>query len=475
MFRVVWQYGVGFLGAIDDEAAKLRPLSTNAGAAPLAGIPLVGAPEPVFRRPPLTLRAGLLDTPEGFQADEANDLAGYHHAFLRQRRDAEALRDRLLNEHGVVYAEIQTRPEMPLWVDQARRIVAPQTCAATLGLHPLPTRDFEFLQVYLEAAPKGIDARYAWRFGGGRGDGIQIIDVERGWNFDHEDLREKQIGVITGVNEEHDHGTAVLGIFSGDRNAFGITGIAANAVAGAASATFDHDELKWNAADAIVTAASRLRPGDIILLEMHAPGPRAGSDPRTQKGFIAVEYWRPEFAAIRYAVQRGIHIVEAAGNGGEDLDHRDYKRRFCREHRDSGAIMVGAGASALQAQPRSRLSWSNYGSRLDVQGWGENIVTTGGRSCELYYDLVDHPDPSRCYTQSFGGTSGASPIVVGAVACINGCLKAAGRSVLSPGELRALLSDTGTPQTDGDFGPSSQRIGPLPNLREAIETLGLGS
>lgn len=43
-------------------------------------------------------------------------------------------------------------------------------------------------QGYLNAAPEGINARYAWGVTGGDGTGVNIIDVEQGWNFNHEDL-----------------------------------------------------------------------------------------------------------------------------------------------------------------------------------------------------------------------------------------------------------------------------------------------
>ncbi len=48
-------------------------------------------------------------------------------------------------------------------------------------------------QGYLNAAPQGIDARYAWGFTGGDGAGSSIIDIEQGWNLLHEDL----VGYIT--------------------------------------------------------------------------------------------------------------------------------------------------------------------------------------------------------------------------------------------------------------------------------------
>ena len=45
-------------------------------------------------------------------------------------------------------------------------------------------------QGYLDAAPNGIDARYAWSLGipGVDGAGIGFVDMEQGWNLNHEDL-----------------------------------------------------------------------------------------------------------------------------------------------------------------------------------------------------------------------------------------------------------------------------------------------
>jgi len=43
-------------------------------------------------------------------------------------------------------------------------------------------------QGYLDPAPGGIDARYAWRVPGGTGRGVTVVDLEQGFNLDHEDL-----------------------------------------------------------------------------------------------------------------------------------------------------------------------------------------------------------------------------------------------------------------------------------------------
>src|SRR5207253_1895259 len=125
--------------------------------------------------------------------------------------------------------------------------------------------------------------------------------------------------------------------------------------------------------------------GDILLLEIHRAGP--GASGSGQDGYIAVEWWPDDLAAIRYAVARGILVVEAAGNGARDLDASIYntpaagfpsswRNPFNPANPSSGAILVGAGAPPPgthghnHGPDRSRLDFSNYGRRLDTQGWG---------------------------------------------------------------------------------------------------------
>src|SRR5215470_1009861 len=180
---------------------------------------------------------------------------------------------------------------------------------------PSATPNFVPNQVYLNAAPVGVDAQFAWSLPGGSGSGIKIIDCEWGWRFTHEDLLQNQGGVVAGTSStDTNHGTAVLGVISGDANAFGITGIAYGAVISASSF---NDQ---STSQAIKAAADKLGRGDIILLEIHRPGPNAPSPPQGQLGYIAIEWWPDDFAAIRYAVQRGLVVVEAAGNGSQNLD-----------------------------------------------------------------------------------------------------------------------------------------------------------
>src|SRR5215207_6135918 len=92
-------------------------------------------------------------------------------------------------------------------------------------------------QDYLDAAPTGIDARYAWTFTGGDGAGQRVIDVERGWTFNHEDLTTHGITLINGavLDSSRSHGTSVFGEMIASDNAVGCVGIVPNVASAMAS------------------------------------------------------------------------------------------------------------------------------------------------------------------------------------------------------------------------------------------------
>lgn len=242
-----------------------------------------------------------------------------------------------------------------------------------------------------------------------------------------------------------------------------------------------------------------------MLLEVHRPGPNAGLG-NGQFGYIGVEWWPDDFDAIRYAASKGVIVVEAAGNGGQNLDAAVYntaqvgfpaswRNPFNTANPTSGAVLVGAGMppagthgrnaetnSGDSYADRGRCYFSNYGARVDAQGWGWEVTTTG------YGDLQGGADQNLWYTDQFSGTSSASPIVVGTLACVQGVLRSSGRIPLSPARARELLRATGSPQQNGPaftfrgnmagsgypqnhpLKPVSQRIGNRPNLRQLIAT-----
>ncbi len=318
---------------------------------------------------------------------------------------------------------------------------------------PVRTPRYDERQKYLGPAPAGIDAPFAWRLPGGRGQAVAFADVEGAWNREHEDLPARISDVGGPHMKSRDwqaHGTAVLGEVAALDNGLGMTGIAPEVARVVTASIRD-----LTTADAIERAQAALEPGDVLLIELHAIGPR--------RRFIPVEYWTDVYEAVRIATGRGVVVVAAAGNGAEDLDHRIYRGRLSRAGRDSGAILVGAGApDEPDFVDRSRLDFSNYGSRVDVQGWGRMVATLD------YGDLQGCDAHGRKYTALFAGTSSASPVVAGAALLVESAVRTERGCPLGPRALRAVLAATGSPQTDGPHGPASQHIGPRPDLARAL-------
>jgi hypothetical protein len=321
-------------------------------------------------------------------------------------------------------------------------------------------------QGYLDAAPTGIDARWAWTQPNGEGAGVGVVDLEQGWFLSHEDLASKAPTLIYGDNRDGigtyrgNHGTAVLGEIGADDNTRGVVGVAPSIASLRVTSHYDAaTNTNLHVADAIVAAIPAMNPGDLLLLEV-----QRGADP------LPTETDDADFDAIRLAVALGVIVVEAAGNGNNDLDAYTngagdtILARGSADFRDSGAVMVGAAESD---DTHDRAWFSNYGSRVDCYAWGEDVVTCG------YGDLDDGGGvDDQTYTDTFGGTSSASPIIVGAASILQGMYEAASGTRLSPSQMRVLLSNpaTGTAQ-----GPTvAGNIGVMPDLHAIIgNTLAL--
>ena len=351
-----------------------------------------------------------------------------------------------------------------------KAFVAPRPVPAMASGSAAGSRLFEPAQGYLYTPPVGIGAMEVWNLAGAKGKGITICDIEGNWNRQHEDLP-TGIQLIGGtvINDIgwRNHGTAVLGEMVSLSNNKGTVGISHQAKAVVQSAVING---VFNTAGAINNAASVLKAGDAILIELQATGPNGK--------YVAMQYWGDIFAAIKAAVDKGITVVEAAGNGNENFDLAIFNGTGLQK--DSGAIVVGAGVPPSNhvdfdgfgaslptytslGVPRSRIFFSNYGKIVNVQGWGWHVTTLG------YGDAQGGASENVWYTLRFSGTSSASPIVTGAVACLQGRAKAKNGAPMTPSKVRKILMATGTPQQPGPGVPLTQNIGPLPNLPMAMK------
>ncbi|GAA3378306.1 hypothetical protein GCM10020367_57290 [Streptomyces sannanensis] len=105
-----------------------------------------------------------------------------------------------------------------------------------------------------------------------------------------------------------------------------------------------------------------------------------------------------------------------------------------------------------------------------MHGWGRETTTTGG-FWDRPGDLQGGAEEIARYTDSFSGTSSASPVVVGAPASLQGMLKASGLTLMTPERAREVLQATGSPQQDAPGRPASQRIGNRPDIKAAVARL----
>lgn len=358
-----------------------------------------------------------------------------------------------------------------LFIQAMRGLPIVEKAEAALTAQPLPATTPSFVgnQGYLGAPTDGIGAQLAWTVPGGTGANVTIYDAEYNWLQSHEDL-DTAAGVTLLLNGgdsnsppgysgcpapcdslNREHGTAVLGELIGTNDSIGITGMAHGASLGLAPANTTN--LGYNLGNAITLATNDGGAGDVILIEQQATVCGIDLGPSEVAGSV--------FSAIQTAVANGIVVVEAAGNGGVNLDAPACGTTFDPTVQDSGAIIVGAGQPP-GTNDRVREGFSTYGTRVNVQGWGSAIWSSGYG--DGHKDSDNTGDANKWYTNSFGGTSGASPMVTAAAAIIQSARNSAGMGFLTPAQMRTLLINTGSAQQ----GNTAEHIGPRVNVAGAL-------
>jgi hypothetical protein len=308
-----------------------------------------------------------------------------------------------------------------------------------------PSDSFVEGQGYLY--PEAMNVVGAWD-AGFDGGGVRLTDVEYGWQVTHEEFNEidthPEPGQTThpdAVTEGFvDHGTAVIGLLVADASGYGVSGLAPSAE------LYTYPE--WTVeegprrATALANAFADSESGDIVLVEMQQEENLSGA-------YGPAELEPGIWMLTRAATDAGIVVVAAGGNGGIDLDSPELA--YYRERGDSGAILVGAGVP----DTREPLSYSTYGDRINVQGWGQGVFTTAYGDLALFGD-----DPDQAYTGQFAGTSSASALVAGAVTLVQQAAWLTGQP-LTPEQMRQVLLGTGKPQAPGNH------VGPLPDVGAA--------
>ncbi|WP_193015500.1 S8 family serine peptidase [Proteus sp. FME41] len=311
---------------------------------------------------------------------------------------------------------------------------------------PNITPDFTQYQKYLNPPEKiinlnkinGLGIWDAWEQKA-YGQGVQLADIEWDFNLSHHDLSTDNITSLLPFNKktsQADHGTAVAGLIMGKKDGKGITGLAYKL-----DMFYAISELTHGRIEAIIASKRILHAGDIVLYEMQTIC--------EHQAYVPADYEMHIWEATRALTEAGIIVIMAAGNGGVDLDLPAYDSY--RQRHDNYSIRVGAGSPYTL----NRLPFSTHGTPIHVQAWGKDVTTAG------YGDLF-RSDDNHTYTANFSGTSSASALVAGAAAVIQSWYKGNTNRVLTPVQMRDLLIRTGT------FPLSNEKIGPLPNVNNAI-------
>ncbi len=330
------------------------------------------------------------------------------------------------------------------------------------------TSSFISQQTYLQSNP-GLNAEAVWDLGYS-GQNITIHNIEYGFNKNHEEFNDTNCNIATGMtinssvsNSFTEHGTATMGVLFGHNGTYGITGIAHGA-----QQVWLYPEWQqsgYSRTNAITQALNNSSIGDVIVFEMQAYGFNGTvSNPR----FVPAEYDFLVWNLTKALTDSGRIVVAAAGNGYQNLDSSDYQTYT--NYGDSGAIIVGGGtANTMHAifppYVVSGVTYSStYGTRVDVQGWFENVRSTGAIP-NSGFTLIGN-DFNQSY-MTFKGTSSATAQLGGVVTVLQSYYKSQTNTTLTSQQMRTILKNTGIPQG----GDVSKHIGPFPNMLAAINLM----
>jgi hypothetical protein len=335
-----------------------------------------------------------------------------------------------------------------------------------------------------ELSGVGIGAKSVWDSAvlGSDGAGIQLIDIEKGWTLNHQDLGLTSSNLLGGLIDDSARadGTSVLGIVKAADNAENCIGIAPASTVNAIAYSNTPSASEYSLEDAIILSLTYLSFGDVLLVEAQKTLSIPGNDYNGCN--VPVEIDSTVFDAIRLASALGIIVIEPGGDGDNvntfvNFDELQIGGQYIlnpsspQYQGDSGAIFVSAAHSAVAAVSTENtheiMPWAPKGERIDCYAWGENISTLSSDSS----GAIDQ------YTDTYGGTSGAAAIIAGAILNMQSMAVANQGYRFSPLQIRNILrnSTLGTPLShDPGVGTLESLPIYMPNLY-AYATLCLNS
>lgn len=205
---------------------------------------------------------------------------------------------------------------------------------------------------------------------------------------DEDNYKERRYGNNDVTGPDASHGTHVAGIIAADRNnSLGMRGIAEHVLIMPIRAVPDGDERDKDVANAIYYAVDN--GADIINMSFgkaYSPG----------KKYVD--------KAVRYAQRKGVLLIHAAGNSGEEVTpENNFPNRWIGRKGKPASNWIGVGASSWEKGENLPGSFSNY---------SQEAVDFFAPGVDIYSTLPDNE-----YDEN-SGTSMAAPAATGVAALL---------------------------------------------------------
>jgi subtilisin family serine protease len=203
----------------------------------------------------------------------------------------------------------------------------------------------------------------------------------------YNDPYEKGYGNNDVVGPDARHGTHVAGLIAANRkNDLGIKGIADNVLIMPVRAVPNGDERDKDVANAIIYATDN--GAQIINMSF-------GKSYSPEKEVVD--------KAVKYAEKKGVLLIHAAGNDGQDLDkEREFPNRYYADGKEA-KNWIEVGASSFGADEDFIGDFSNY---------GKNSVDVFAPGLYMYSTVANNK------YEELQGTSMAAPVVSGVAAML---------------------------------------------------------
>jgi serine protease len=233
------------------------------------------------------------------------------------------------------------------------------------------------------------------------------------------------------------HGTHVFGnIAAVNNNGVGVDGIATNAsvvpiraLGHCGGFTSDiADSIEWASGGTVSGIPTNPNPAQVISMSLGGTGSCSSDDVTS--------------TAINDAISRGVTVVVAAGNDGQDVAN------------DSPASCPGVIAVASVGITGKRAFYSNYGNGVTIASPGGGIYPNDASSGTATPDsgfvwstindgatTVDTSSTGQTYG-GMAGTSQATPHVTGVVALMIEAVAEAGHATLTPAQISQALTNS---------------------------------